>query len=206
MYIAEHLHINDLSCRTSFINPSLPPKMGSSGAIPASFRVLLERSGDGLPPLRPTKLFRTDLKPEIDLLAQKHPSPVTAILHLLNDDLDSAHALAQDDDGNPSSNLIHSILHRREGDFWNSKWWLNQFQHPYLDDLYRKSDQVRSSKGKEGAKAFVDMVERVTTKGATTACAAKRDVDLAKEWQWKELRGLADYIFGQYNLSLPEPK
>ncbi|KAK0491567.1 hypothetical protein IW261DRAFT_1438353, partial [Armillaria novae-zelandiae] len=40
---------------------------------------------------------------------------------------------AQSDDGNLTSNYLHAQLHRREGDYWNSKWWLGtgmQSAHP----------------------------------------------------------------------------
>lgn len=179
------------------------PTMSTTEAIPSSLSVLMQRSGDALPPLRPTKPYRSELKTDIARLAQSYPTPVAAVLHLLNDDLDAAHTLAQDDDSNRNSNLIHSILHRREGDFWNSKWWLDQFRHPYLDQLYQERDpSLGAKRGKEGAKQFVDVVERVTTKGATTACGAKRDVDAAKEWQWQELHGLAEHIFKEYNVAI----
>lgn len=41
-------------------------------------------------------------------------------LHLLNDDIAQAHDLAQAHEESQSANLAHAILHRREGDYWNS--------------------------------------------------------------------------------------
>ncbi|TKY86253.1 hypothetical protein EX895_005078 [Sporisorium graminicola] len=166
--------------------------------LPAELHALLERDQqpDSLPSLRPQRPFSADLKPTI--ASQPYPVPVLGILHLLNDDIESAHALVQDDDGNRDSNLIHSILHRREGDFWNSKWWLNQFTHPFLGQLYSE----KSLDGKAGAKQFVDLIDSITSKGATTACAAQRDVKQAKEWQWKEHSSLAQYLFEQYSIQL----
>ncbi|KAL7422576.1 hypothetical protein Q5752_003224 [Cryptotrichosporon argae] len=46
---------------------------------------------------------------------------VVAALHLANDDIHHAHLIAQDDEGDPTADLLHATLHRREGDYWNSK-------------------------------------------------------------------------------------
>ena len=42
-------------------------------------------------------------------------------LHLLNDDFDACHSLAQTQEGNPYADHLHCIAHRREPDYWNSK-------------------------------------------------------------------------------------
>lgn len=171
----------------------------STLTLPSELTTLLHRDQpDALPPLRPQKPFSPQLKSTISSLPSSLPIPVVGILHLLNDDLDAAHTLVQDDDGNRDSNLIHSLLHRREGDFCNSKWWLNQFTHPFLNSLYEE----KKLDGRTGAKQFVDMVERVTSKGAATACAAQRDVTTAKGWQWKEHSTLAQYLFEQYGVQV----
>ena len=184
---------------SSPLSNSIMPASASL-TLPSELLPLLHRDeSDSLPPLRPTKPFSPSLKATISSLSRTFPVPVVGILHLLNDDLDAAHTLVQDDDSNRDSNLIHSILHRREGDFWNSKWWLNQFTHPFLTSLY----SARNLDGRTGAKQFVDMVDRITSKGATTACAAQRDVKEAKDWQRKEHSSLAEYLFEQYDVSLP---
>ncbi|CDW97111.1 hypothetical protein [Sporisorium scitamineum] len=170
----------------------------TSHTLPTELHALLRRDQqpDSLPPLQPQKPLSPQLESTISSL--RFPVPVLGILHLLNDDIESAHTLVQDDDRNRDSNLIHSILHRREGDFWNSKWWLNRFSHPFLGQLYAE----KSLDGKTGAKQFVDLIDNITSKGATTACAAQRDVKQAKEWQWKEHSTLAQYLFKQYNVEL----
>lgn len=181
-----------------FADPSMTNTMPTAHPLPTELHTLLNRDQqpDSLPPLCPQKPFSPSLQPTISSLA--YPVPVRGILHLLNDDLESAHTLVQDDDGSRDSNLIHSILHRREGDFWNSKWWLNQFTHPFLDQLYSQ----KGVDGRKGAKQFVDLIDNITSKGAATACAAQRDVKQAKEWQWKEHSALAHYLFQQYNIQL----
>jgi hypothetical protein len=48
-----------------------------------------------------------------------------ALLWLLVDDLDRSHVLCQDyADGLGA--YIHGVVHRREGDFWNSKYWFRR--------------------------------------------------------------------------------
>nr|CDI53300.1 conserved hypothetical protein [Melanopsichium pennsylvanicum 4] len=171
----------------------------TSSNLPSELLTLLQRDGTAsLPPLRPQKPYSVELKSSISSLTPCLPIAVVGMLHLLNDDIDAAHALVQDDDSNKDSNLIHSILHRREGDFWNSKWWLNQFSHDFLNELYKH----RNMDGRTGAKQFVDMVERVTSQGAVSACAAQSDVNLAKEWQWKEHSNLAHYVLDKYKVTL----
>lgn len=101
-------------------------------ALPTPINRLLERvspASDDLPPLQASKPFDVGLTNEVDAFA-RHASPdrpcVRAALHLLNDDVERAHKIAQDDEGDMSSNLCHAILHRREGDFWNSKWYVDE--------------------------------------------------------------------------------
>lgn len=44
-----------------------------------------------------------------------------AALHLANDDIYACHDIAQASEGDPTADLMHATLHRREGDYWNSK-------------------------------------------------------------------------------------
>ncbi|SPO27337.1 uncharacterized protein UTRI_10454 [Ustilago trichophora] len=174
--------------------------LSSSITLPVELFPLLNRDQpeSQLPPLLPQKPFSPTHKSTISTITPNLPIPIIAILHLLNDDLSSAHTLVQEDDTNIDSNLIHSILHRREADFWNSKWWLDQFSHPFLDQLYKQ----RNLQGKKGAKQFVDMIQRLTSnKGAITACAAQRDVNEAKKWQWEEHSSLVQYLFKKYDVA-----
>ena len=72
-----------------------------------------------LPSLSPKAPWDPSLTPVINALPD--PVPIRAILHLLNDDMHNAHELAQGDEGNATSDYVHQQLHRREGDYWNSK-------------------------------------------------------------------------------------
>lgn len=72
------------------------------------------------PPLSPSSVHDPTLIAQIDAL-NKAPISLRAALHLANDDINSAHELAQSNEGDVTCDYLHGILHRREGDYWNSK-------------------------------------------------------------------------------------
>lgn len=170
--------------------------MSTIVSLPPCLKVLSDRVAEGstsVPPLQATKPFDSTLTSEIDAYARRaspHKPCVRAALHLLNDDVDRAHKIAQDDEGDMSSNLCHAILHRREGDFWNAKWWYRQIQHPLIKDFYGSTTL---------AQAFVDAVESVVAgkKGASTPCAA-RNLDQLKRRQADELANVLAYVLSQH--------
>lgn len=180
--------------------------------LPTSLEPLLARvapSSSELPPLRPTKIWDTSLTDDIDAT---HPQCLRAALHLLNDDIDRAHTLAQDDEGDMTSNVCHAVLHRREGDYWNSKWsvlhyprafikpedadserdrmrrWYRQIKHPLIEQSYGSTAE---------AQAFVDAVESAVAKrSSTTACGAQ-NLDRLKRKQADELNSLVRFALDQ---------
>jgi hypothetical protein len=102
---------------------------------PATFaeirELLLSRSP--LPPLRPGAAFEESLAAAIDTLRVRILTK--AALHLLNDDLERCHRIAQEHE-NPLGNYLHAVLHRREGDFENSLYWYNRVGgYPVLDQM-----------------------------------------------------------------------
>jgi hypothetical protein len=88
-----------------------------------------------LPPLAPGAPFDRKLTSIIDGL---HVAPeAKACLHLLNDDLTRSHEIAQTQEGVSTFDYIHAIVHRREGDFSNSKYWFRQVgTHPLWTEIY----------------------------------------------------------------------
>ncbi|MCI0335607.1 MAG: hypothetical protein L0228_20555 [Planctomycetes bacterium] len=61
---------------------------------------------------------------------------------LLHDFLDESHAISQSIE-TPSGSFWHAIMHRREGDFSNAKYWLRRVgRHPVLDAI---GDHVAAS-------------------------------------------------------------
>jgi hypothetical protein len=128
-----------------------------------------------LPALAPARVYDIALTARIDGL--EVPPAVRAVLHLMNDDIARAHAIAQSGEGDATLDYVHAIVHRREGDWANSKYWFSRAGGQPV---------VRAVYGPErGAAAlFVDRCR-------TTAGDAKLE-----EEQWRELRVLLDYTRG----------
>jgi hypothetical protein len=87
---------------------------------------------------------------------------------LLHDFLDESHTISQGIE-TPSGSYWHAIMHRREGDFWNSKYWYRRMgRHPVLEKLseavsglgYHPSlGETRPQIGDFDPMAFVDACE-----------------------------------------------
>lgn len=65
------------------------------------------------------------------------------------DELDRSHRISQTLE-TPTGSYWHAIMHRREGDFWNSKYWYRRVgKHPVIDQLgydpFEFVDQVSAS-------------------------------------------------------------
>ena len=90
---------------------------------------------DPLPLLVPARVYDAALTPEIEVSAA--PDLVKIGLHLLNDDLAASHALSQKHEGEPLADYWHAIIHRREGDYGNSRYWFGRAGCvPMLAEVY----------------------------------------------------------------------
>jgi hypothetical protein len=96
-------------------------------------------------------------------------------LWLWHDWLDSSHTISQELH-TPTGSFWHAIMHRREGDFSNAKYWYARCQgHPVLQSMAAYANDVlhplpadksllRLTRGGWDPNAFVDLAEQVHDK------------------------------------------
>ena len=102
---------------------------------PASDLAALLLARDPLPPLVPGGVYDEALTEEI--AATTGPATVKIGLYLLNDDLPRAHGLAQSVEGDPLGDYWHALIHRREGDYDNARYWFGRVGPlPILAQIY----------------------------------------------------------------------
>lgn len=120
---------------------------------------------------------------------------------LLYDDLDQSHAISQSLKS-ASGSFWHAIMHRREGDFSNSKYWYRRVgRHPVFDPLAIRATQFAKTSGqvevfdddvRQGdwdPFAFVDFCERVLRQGGPAQ-------ELCLDIQQAEWELLFDHCYG----------
>lgn len=100
-------------------------------------------------------------------------------LWLVAGDIDRSHTISQDLRSAEGS-FLHGIMHRREGDFGNAKYWFRRVgSHPVIDFLANQVDLRYGDRY-----AFIDLCEKVPIGddgAAATACL---------EIQWLEWQAL----------------
>jgi len=105
--------------------------------------------------------------------------PCQAGLWLAFDFFEESHAISQELH-TPEGSAWHAILHRREPDAWNSKyWWRRVGPHPVLEQLRQES--VALGYDYTTPEAFVDFCERVRGSGSAEEQLARQVQRL--EWQ-----------------------
>lgn len=105
---------------------------------------------------------------------------------LLHDFLDESHTISQEIDTRDGS-FWHAIMHRREPDPSNSKyWWRRVGSHPVLDELREQAPAIGYAF--TTPEAFVDRCERV--RGTNTP-----DEELARRVQLLEWQLLFDWCW-----------
>ena len=94
-------------------------------------------SRDPLPPLLPSGPWNQGIAQALQTAQTQNAAPDTVIaaLHLLNDDLDAAHSLVQND-ASQTGSYLHYLVHRREGDWSNTRYWAARTgNHPLFTQL-----------------------------------------------------------------------
>ena len=108
------------------------------------------------------------------------PPACAAGLWLRFDFLDESHVISQEDESAPDRNFWHAIMHRREPDPSNSKYWFRRVgNHPVLDKLREQAPALGYTY--TNPFDFVDFCGRVRDTGSADEELARRVQQL--EWQ-----------------------
>ena len=132
----------------------------------------------------------------LQLPAGETGDALRSVLLLWNDDLDGSHTLSQDIPSTTGS-LLHGIMHRMEGDYWNAEYWFRRVgSHPCYGRIARGAESLDGGAAfsRDGAwdpYAFVRAVERAVSRGDAAETAA-----LARIHRM-EMRAVAVYCYQQ---------
>lgn len=116
--------------------------------VPADLAELIQAAplpGLGAGPKCPATFGR------VQALLRKHPrlagTVTEAAIWLLAGELDRSHEVSQSIES-PEAAYWHGIMHRREGDFWNAKYWFRKVgKHPVFSELAGEIGQLKSGVG-----------------------------------------------------------
>ena len=146
--------------------------------FPSELRLLLDT--DELAALGPEVRAGVLTIAQLDVLLSKALPPSTsaavralfsAAAYLWHDHLNEAHSIAQEIETADGS-LLHGMMHRREPDFWNAKYWFRRVgAHPSFLSLAVRANELLEKLGESDLQsrllpnktwdpfAFVDAVE-----------------------------------------------
>lgn len=111
---------------------------------------------------------------------------IRSLLLLWHDHLEESHSLSQeihDADGS----VLHGIMHRREPDYWNAKYWFNRVgDHPAFPFIAERTSKLLTSLGEDtlakelvpdgkwNPGAFVDACERAAKLNSSLVATLQR--------------------------------
>ena len=128
------------------------------------------RARQPLPPLCPAAPWNRELSSRI--AAADLPPAVASALLLWNDDLDASHTLSQALPDRLGS-WLHGAMHRREGDYANSKYWFRKVgAPPGFALLAQRAAEVIPATGGRQALAIATLAEQWDPFAFVDLCAA----------------------------------
>lgn len=162
------------------------------------------------PEVRPDALPAAELNSKLDALFRETKLSTTqqelirALLLLWHDQLDASHHISQNIE-NADGSFVHAIMHRREPDYWNAKyWWRRVGAHPAFPEIARRVNALLAGSqrreetdlakrlvpgGRWDAGAFVDLCEQ--------AASSPQHVALLREMQRLETEVLLESFLAQ---------
>jgi hypothetical protein len=123
------------------------------------------------PESRPGVLSVTALNAKLNSLFAATSLPSTqqqlirALLLLWHDHLDASHDISQGIE-NADGSFVHAIMHRREPDYWNAKyWWRRVGNHPAFPEIARRVGELLngSRRRKETDSTEAEKIRLVTS-------------------------------------------
>ncbi len=131
------------------------------------------------------------LRARIAAACAELPPACAAGLWLAFDFLDDSHRISQEDEGNPERDFWHAIMHRREPDPGNSKYWFRRVgPHPVLEQLRHRAPEVGYRF--TSPEAFVEFCERTRDTGnadeETAKCVQELEWNLLFTWCFEQTR------------------
>jgi hypothetical protein len=127
----------------------------------------------------------------------KHTRVATGILLLWHDHWEEAHTIAQSDEGDPDHDFLHGMIHRREEDFANSKYWFRSAgNHPCLPLIAARVKTISShnslvdkltAEGVWNPLRFVDLVKNHT----------QDEAEIFRTIQAAEMMGFYEWLTGE---------
>ena len=141
-----------------------------------------------LAPARPHLAWLAKVIHKVKGVTPRQTTLLRAGLYLLHDFLDESHSQSQSMEGDRDADLWHAIMHRREPDYANAKYWCRRVtQHPIHGELAAQAVPILARAGITGfsqttwdAAKFVDLCERVAHEDSPANLAAR-------EVQWLEM-------------------
>jgi hypothetical protein len=123
-------------------------------------------------------------------------------LWLYHDYLDESHRVSQEIE-TPTGSYWHGILHRREGDFGNAKYWFRRVgRHPVFEPLHAAAVELASAGATDRAASFLRTQKSWDAFAFVDLCQASLAPDaachaLCRQVQQREWELLFAYCFEQ---------